>query len=943
MSPFYKTAIFIVLSFFFFAFCKGQTASFSFQTANGLYCTPVTVNFTQAATGNPSGYSWSFGNGAFSNAANPSATYSSPGTYTVTLTAIYENNTAQSSQTITINPAITVALSADRNYICIPGVINFTATPGGSVSGYTYDFGDGSAPVTTSNTTVSHNYTAFGTYTASVTATSPFGCTATNTLAIQVQPPPVSGSIFPTFGCVPATANFNASVNLPTGGSVTNYAWVFGDGATFSGNSASTSHAYTTAGTYSPSVTITTNEGCSNSFSFSPVAYGTPPTNLQANVVKPIICASETGMFVATATNANMYVWKYGDGFKDSIPGTTAQHKYDTLGIMNVTITPYYNGCPGQTQNLTIEIVGVIAGFSYANTCMNRNIYSFTDTSKGNVSAYSWTFGDGSPVVTTANPVHTYPVSGTFPTRLLVTDNITGCQDTRDVNIYTARPSLTNTDSAICRSTASVFTINNNYGNPANVYTWNVLGQTFVNSTNPFGAPGNVLGLFQQNNVIISYGAQSCPDTIALNRPILVRGPLIDFNFPSPVCTFSQVNITNNSAPFIATDTVRLWYWNYGFTPINDSSYQPQTQAYGAPGIYNIKLAGIDKNGCKDSLVKPIRVDPVPYLKVVPQRDTLCLGEQATLIAFHSEPLTWSNSATLSCANCDTTIASPTMTTNYVATITNSFGCITRDTSRVLVYTPFTATVRQDNIFICAGDSAFLSAGPPDKVIRWSPAVAITDTTIYNPVVYPTSNTSYTALLTDSVGCFSSSVSVDVDIKTTPTVNAGPDVVLPYANTLQLSPAYTGTILSYQWSPGTNLSCTNCPTTVVTALATQLYIIKVTSDSGCVARDSIKVIVECKDANLYIPTAFTPNGDGRNDYIYPLTRGISIITRFTVFNRYGQTVFTRSNFAPNIRSLGWDGKIQNVPQDNSTYVYIMEAVCDQGQKLLKKGSFVMVR
>ena len=922
---------------------RSQSATFTFQTSNGFFCEPTVVNFTQTASGTPSGFSWNFGNGTFSNAANPNATYTSAGTYTVTLVTIYDNSTSQSSQTITINPTNAVALSANRPYICRPGNITFTANSTGTLTNYLFDFGDGSAPVTTASNTVTHFYNAFGNFTATVIATSPFGCTSTSGFAVSVRTPTLTGMVSPTSGCVPALVTFNLAAALPIGSFVSSYNWNYGDGVTQTTSSASTSHNYPTVGTYLPSVNIVTNEGCTANFNYQSIAFGRPPVGLVAYTPKPVICGSETAVLIAKADTANSFLWNYGDGITQTVTDTITSHKYTTLGTFTVTVIPYFNGCAGQSRSFTVSVIGVIVGFNYANTCSNKNTYIFTNTSQGNVSSYNWTFGDGSPAVTTANTVHTYPTSGSFPTNLSIADNTTGCTDNLQVNIFTATPNLLNPDTAICRYSASTFSIFDNYDNPNNTYNWTVLGQTFTNQNAPSTFNANILGNFNQNYVVINYGAQSCSDTVRLNRPILVRGPVIDFNIATSICARDSVSFTNNSRPFISSDSIVLYYWNYGTSNFNDTTFQPRPRVFNNAGAYNIKLVGIDKNGCKDSLLKVLTVNPLPYLLVIPQQDTLCLGQQTRLIAFHTDMLTWSNAITLSCATCDTTFATPTMSTNYVATATSSFGCVSTDTSRILVFSPFTASINSKSDNVCAGDSLQLNAFPPGKIIRWSPPTAISDTTVYNPVIRPPSTTNYTAILTDSVGCYSSSASIRIIVKSNPTINAGPDLILPYASTVTLAPMYSANIVSYSWTPPTNLNCNTCPTPIATALITQLYVVTAISDSGCIARDSIKIIVQCKDANMYLPTAFTPNGDRRNDYFYPLTRGISIITKFVVFNRYGNTVFSRANFVPNVSTLGWDGRIKNLPQDQTGYVYIMEAICDQGQKLVKKGSFILIR
>ena len=103
-----------------------------------------------------------------------------------------------------------------------------------------------------------------------------------------------------------------------------------------------------------------------------------------------------------------------------------------------------------------------------------------------------------------------------------------------------------------------------------------------------------------------------------LNNTLLVRGPDLSFTAPPSICFNSLYNVTNTSKPFIPADSVNLWYWNFGVKKVNDSVYQPQPYVYDNPGTYKVKLTGIDINGCKDSLVKTITVNPLPFLYVIP-------------------------------------------------------------------------------------------------------------------------------------------------------------------------------------------------------------------------------------------------------------------------------------------------------------------------------------
>ena len=648
-----KTAVIILLCFTgLFANC--QTANFTYQTTDGLYCNPSIVSFTQTSTGNPIGFSWDFGNGQTSFLPNPTIMFSSAGTYTVKLLTVYNDQVQQTSQTLIINPGVTTTLTANTNFICQPSGITFTANNNGIPTSFDWDFGDGILQ-TTSSSTVTHNYAAYGNFTVTVKAFAITGCFATSSYNVKVEKPTISATLDKRKGCIPAIVNFNSSVIVPAGSSVINYNWDFGDGATLpNGISPSTLHTYNGVLTYTPTLTITTAEGCTNNFTFPTVAFGTPPTNLRATSDKAVYCGSESPSFSATATNANSYTWDFGDNITETVLGTQVNHKYTTLGFKTVKVTPLFNGCAGKDTSFTIQIIGVIATFDFANTCGTKNRFAFTNTSQGNQSTTVWDFGDGSMPITTSNALHTYPTSGTFTASLAITDNITGCKDAISNDIYTARPSLINPDISICRKTITTFDIQNNYANPNAIYTWFVVGLPPVTAGPTFAVKASVHGLFTNNFVVINNGGQYCPDTLYLNHSILVRGPQLSFNAPPAVCEGARFDINNTSTPFIPGDNIISWSWNYGQSPMTDPVRQPRQITYFGQGTYNITLVAQDNKGCSDTLVKPIIVNVIPFLRILPRADTLCAGQKDTLIAYHEGSIVWSPSSILSCTTCDT-------------------------------------------------------------------------------------------------------------------------------------------------------------------------------------------------------------------------------------------------------------------------------------------------
>jgi len=607
-------------------------------------------------------------------------------------------------------------------------------------------------------------------------------------------------------------------------------------------------------------------------------------------------------------------------------------------------VTPYFNGCPGNTITLHGFVHGIIASFTSVNVCTNKRLFNFTDATQGNVTSNTWNFGDGAVVNNSNNPSHSFALPGAYFITLTVNDATTGCSDIIPNTLYYASPSLVNPDTSVCKGSTTTFSIANNYSNPNALYTWHVAGVVL----GPVNTPSitfntSVLGTFN-NYVIVDNGIGYCGDTIYHAKTLTVKGPNLSYISPTDICLNDSLRVTNTSAAFFATDTIRQWIWNFGERTVNDSIYQPKAYKYGGAGAYNIKLFARDKNGCVDSLIKPLTVNGLPFVITIPKLDTICLGQNSQLISFHSDSLRWTPASLVACPTCDTISVSPPTTTLFIATATNAAGCKNSDTSTVLVFTPFTAAPSFTDSSICLNDSVRLDALPKGKKAVWSPTNGLSASDIYNPYAYPTQTTQYKVALTDSVGCFSDTGLVNITVNTLPVVDAGPSMVYPYNTVYQLKPTYGSSVRSYQWTPITLLSCFSCPIPTGTSLYSETFQIKVVSDSGCIAKDTVSIFVECKEANLLMPTAFSPDNNGTNEIYFPLTRGIKTIKNFTIYNRMGQLVFQAKNFRPNDKAFGWNGKYNNQEQPVGAYVFVLEAICEAAQStIVRKGTFILIR
>ena len=143
--------------------------------------------------------------------------------------------------------------------------------------------------------------------------------------------------------------------------------------------------------------------------------------------------------------------------------------------------------------------------------------------------------------------------------------------------------------------------------------------------------------------------------------------------------------------------------------------------------------------------------------------------------------------------------------------------------------------------------------------------------------------------------------------------------------------------VSYTWSPPTGLMSPNNRVTTGSLQQSQLYNVQVVNSYGCVRTDSVQVII-LSDCKIYVPTGFTPNQDGLNDKFRIYVGCLKALTRFTIYNRWGQVIFTTKN-----GSDSWNGKYKGVDQPGGSYVWIAEGEYKSGKKFSEKGTFTLIR
>lgn len=936
----------LLLPFSFSKTSNSQTISFNFRTISETFCAPATIQFTPTFSSTPLSFYWELGvENEESEQLNPIFTYSAPGNYRVTLVALFENQLLETTRIVNIHGPANFTIDPDKLVMCKPESVNFKVTSTLPLFSLEWDFGDGTNTSTGSGNEIEHTYSNFGGFGVTLTAIDARGCVGSASVGINIRRPTATLSDSPRIGCLPAQVNFSAIVNVLPTDPVIEYRWNFGDGSPQVTNGNNTlQYTFTTPNTYFPKLSILTKNGCSNTFDFPSLSFGDKPSRAIIKTALDTICASELPIFqVENVNNATDFKWEISTGDVRETKEPTLIYKFTDLDEFQVKVTPSFNGCEGEADSLRIVVKGVIADYRFNNSCTNRAFFDFRSVAKGNISRHFWDFGDGGPTASTARPAREYPPLGSFPLLYRVTDNITGCEDSIKGMIYTAISKLVGTDTFICRNSQASLRIIDNYQNPRVVMNWTVLGRNFNNSpNNSLEITATNAGIFS-NRVIINNGTGYCRDTLVQPDLVRVAGPVSQFATPVNSCLNESMRFTNLSRSLDSLDRVIGWSWNFGNDQFSDKQF-PEPIDYFAVGNYRVSLTVTDNKGCMDSSSSIIRIRRLPILRVFPLNQKICEGQEVQLTALHKTNLRWSPANLVSCDTCAIVTVKPTVPTTYTVTTSDIFGCSrSQDVNLDIWYDfDFDSNVIRDTT-ICAGSSVSFNLKVDDKIITWTPTLGLTSTTIPNPIATPLNTTTYKATVADSGNCFIKTTEAKIEVNPLPQVDIGPNLVLAYDQPFTLSPIYGSNISSYQWLPANLLSCSNCPFPSGRAQVSTDFSLIATTDKGCSQSFMLNLTIDCSEKNLLMPSGFTPNGDGLNDVFYPLVRGVRIINRFMIYNRFGQLVYERRNFPPNDKSYGWDGKISGKPQPVGSYVYYVEAECDLGQNLSAKGTVSILR
>jgi PKD repeat protein len=391
------------------------------------------VQFSDTTAGNPTSWSWNFGDGTTSAAKNPSHAFNQAGDYPIRLIATTSTGPKQALQTLTVR-AMSV-LSSSFNYSpanpAAGQAVQFTDASTGSPTSWSWNFGDGA---TSTSQNPSHAYATAGAKTVTLTVRNSSGATNSSSRTVTV-----AAALAASFTFSPASPAVNQAVQFTdasTGGA-TSWSWNFGDGATSAAQNPS--HAYATAGAKTVTLTVSNGSGATHSASRTVTVAAALAASFTSSPASPAV--NQSVQFTDTSTGGpTSWSWNFGDGATSA--SRNPSHAFAAAGSYSVTLTAS-NASSSSSATRTVTVAAapsVAAAFTVAPAApATGQTVQFTDTSTGSPTAWSWNFNDGS-TSTQRNPTHAFAAAGSYSVTLTAS-NAGGSSSTTRVVVVTAPPS----------------------------------------------------------------------------------------------------------------------------------------------------------------------------------------------------------------------------------------------------------------------------------------------------------------------------------------------------------------------------------------------------------------------------------------------------------------------------------------------------------------------
>ena len=665
--------------------------------------------------------------------------------------------------------------------------------------------------------------------------------------------------------------------------------------------------------------------------------------NTDSVINNPVPIATET------INGRTYYTYTLQQDFTFANPGTYyVPVNYSAMVIENCS----------QTENAQIKVVvkpGPKADFNVlGSTCLSDTVQFKGAPIAGsfNLISYNWLFDDNS-TANTINTVKRFAAPGAHNVRFRVfADNGCAGDTTKVVNILEMPVAKFGIANSFCSGDAVQLTDSSSIASGSiTAWHWNFDDGTSATNANKnpfthsFAIPGNY------TVSLVTASAAGCKSDTAKRVITVLPKPRAKFGYDRNICVGDSIRFSDSS--FIATGAITGWNWYFGDgTTASKNNGNPFTHSYSAVGSYPVALSVQAANGCKsDTFRLNVFVNNKPSatfsMNGKPCIDSLySFTSSLPFNSVNPANYYWSfgDGQTFSSSTTNTTSHAYSSAVSNVAikhVVSYGPGCSSDTSSQTI------AVIRQNPIaqfainpnIVCAGGGVQFTSGIQPGNVSWNWNFG-NGTGIGAPpftrVYTNAGNYTVSLVLRTPEGCGSAPVSSQLTVNPLPVLNAGPDKFITKGGSVTLQASLSNpSNHNILWSPSLFLSNATLLNPTSTPDTSVLYVITATDKTtNCANTDSVwvKIIYE-----LYVPNAFTPNSDGKNDRWQIPGMAIYPEARVTVYNRWGQVVYSAKNYY----ETPWDGSYKGKQQPTGSFVYSIDLAAYQKPNL--KGTVTLIR
>lgn len=723
-----------------------------------------TVQLTAAASGGSGNYTYQWNTGQSGPAIS-----TGPGTFIVTAS----DGVCVNEDTVTVlagNAVPTAAFQMSNNCTSLSVTfLNQSSIVGGTITAYSWDFGDGT---TSSSSSPTHVYAATGNYLVTLIVQSAGGCidTVSQLLNLSANQPTANFTLANV--CVGAQVNFTNTSVSPS--AFASYHWSFGDGDTSTVRSPA--HVYSGAGTFNVTLTVVNIDGCTSVMTRPLTVYPLPPANAGSDIS---ICRGATGLL--SASGGSSYVWYPGGSTGPSLVVSPTQSMYY---VVNVTSA---NGCiDSDTVNVFVRRPLNLNLGQPRRICSGDSVTIGVSTTIP--LTYLWNPGGATTPQIRVSP------SSTTDYFLAITDT-NGCtvSDTVQV-IVNARPVVSaGPPQSICSGDTVILSASG-----AQNYSWTPGG---------FGQQISVFPVSTTYYTVNGRDQNGCTDTSVVQ--VTVQASI------SPNAGVDR-SICSGDSVVLSVTGGSVWSWSPGGQTSQTITVQPAVST-----VYTV--VANPGSGCSGSAMVQVVVNNPPQADAGAGQ-FVCPGGTVLLNGSGGSAYWWSPGG----ASTQQLVVTPSGTTTYLLTVTDTNGCIGTDSVLVTVH-PAPAVSAGSPQSVCVGDSVTLNASGANNYL-WSNGAGSQQT-----IVSPVSTSVYTVTGSDLNGCSDTS-SVVITVNPLPSVDAGLNQVICAGDTVALQVAGGS---AWSWNPGGQTT----QAISVSPAGTTWYVATVNDSNSCSASDSVQVIV----------------------------------------------------------------------------------------------------